>query len=109
MKNVTRIALAWELFEQEVPKLHIARDLNIGRATIYRWLNGIQKKGDLEAFNEQAFIEAFNRSLRKEYLGWVKYQPKEIPTLTKEVENWLDYYHTRRPHLSLAMRPPLGN
>lgn len=58
--------------------------------------------------NEQAFIEAFNRSLRKECLGWVKYQPREIPMLTKEVEDWLNYYHTKRPHLSLGMRPPLG-
>lgn len=57
--------------------------------------------------NEQAFIEAFNRSLRKECLGWAKYQPKEIPALTKELNDWLNYYHTKRPHLSLGMRPPL--
>ena len=57
--------------------------------------------------NEQAFIEAFNRSLRKECLGWAKYKPEDIPTLTKELNDWLNYYHTRRPHLSLGMRPPL--
>lgn len=57
--------------------------------------------------NEQAFIEAFNRSLRKECLGWTKYQPEDIPILTKELNDWLNYYHTRRPHLSLGMRPPL--
>jgi IS30 family transposase len=284
MENIAKIALAWELSGQAVPKVHIARELNIGRATVYRWLNGIQQKeGNLEAFidsylgtkkgsrqkrkvggllkkiiykireenkhccgqkieyflkedygislgtttiykilgekytlrtkwqknqkrgpvpqatkpreviqmdtvdfgdifafsgidiftkeadvvlrpsltshdglifletamkrrfdlfvdliqtdggpefedefltavvkytkehriarpykkNEQAFIEAFNRSLRKECLGWVKYQPREIPMLTKEVEDWLNYYHTKRPHLSLGMRPPL--
>lgn len=59
--------------------------------------------------NEQAFIEAFNRSLRKECLGWGKYKPGDIPMLTKEVEDYLNYYHTRRPHLSLGMRPPLGS
>lgn len=59
--------------------------------------------------NEQAFIETFNRSLRKECLGWSKYKPKEIPMLTREVEDWLNYYHTRRPHLSLGMRPPLAS
>ena len=37
--------------------------------------------------NEQAFIEAFNRSLRRECLGWAKYQPKEIPALTKELND----------------------
>jgi len=57
--------------------------------------------------NEQAFIESFNRSLRKECLGWSKYKKEDIPVLTKEVEDWLNYYHTRRPHLSLGMRPPL--
>lgn len=58
--------------------------------------------------NDQAYIEAFNRSLRKECLGWCKYKPEEIiPMLTKEVEDWLNYYHTRRPHLSLGMRSPL--
>lgn len=59
--------------------------------------------------NEQAFIEAFNRSLRKECLGWSKYKKKDIPALTREVDDWLVYYHTRRPHLSLGMRPPLGD
>jgi transposase InsO family protein len=24
------------------------------------------------------------------------------------VENWLQYYHYVRPHISLGMRPPLG-
>lgn len=57
--------------------------------------------------NEQAFIESFNRSLRKECLGWSKYKKEEIPVLTREVEEWLNYYHNRRPHLSLGMRPPL--
>lgn len=59
--------------------------------------------------NEQAFIESFNRSLRKECLGWIKYKPKDLPMLTKEVEEYLQYYHYERPHLSLGMRPPLGN
>lgn len=282
MRNITKIALAWELTEQEVVKLHIAKKLGIGRATLYRWLTGIKEAGDLELFidqylaakkgprkkrkvdgllkariwslreeyrnccgqkiqyflkedygldlgikaiykilgekytlrtrwkknqkrgpvleavkprevvqmdtvdfgevfafsgidiftreadvilrpsltsydgliflqtcmkrrfdnfveiiqtdggaefedefsqyvlqyakrhriarpykkNEQAFIEAFNRSLRKECLGWGKYKAKEIPVLTKEVEDYLEYYHNVRPHLSLGMRSP---
>jgi len=57
--------------------------------------------------NEQAYIESFNRSLRKECLGWSKYKTKDLPILTKEVEDYLQYYHTKRPHLSLGMRPPL--
>ena len=58
--------------------------------------------------NEQSYIESFNRSLRKECLGWDKYQVSEIPALTSWVEEWLQYYHYERPHISLGMRPPLG-
>lgn len=57
--------------------------------------------------NEQSYIESFNRSLRKECLGWSKYQASEIPELTLLVEEWLRYYHYVRPHLSLGMKPPL--
>ncbi len=57
--------------------------------------------------NEQSYIESFNRSLRKECLGWSKYKRKQIPNLTTEVNNWLVYYHYRRPHIGLGMRPPL--
>lgn len=58
--------------------------------------------------NEQSFIESFNRSLRKECLGWDKYSAFEIPQLTLQLEDWLRYYHYERPHISLGMRPPLG-
>lgn len=57
--------------------------------------------------NEQSFIESFNRSLRRECLGWAKYRPTQIPQLTLELEQWLHYYHFQRPHLSLGMRTPL--
>jgi transposase InsO family protein len=57
--------------------------------------------------NEQAFIESFNRSLRKECLGWAKYKTSEIPQLSLLLDDWLRYYHYKRPHISLNMRPPL--
>lgn len=59
--------------------------------------------------NEQAFIESFNRSLRKECLGWAKYKASQIPQLALQVEDWLRIYHYERPHISLNMRPPLLN
>jgi len=57
--------------------------------------------------NEQSYIESFNRSLRKECLGWAKYKTSEIPQLSLLLEDWLRYYHYERPHISLNMRPPL--
>jgi len=56
--------------------------------------------------NEQSYIESFNRSLRKECLGWSKYKPQDIPALEKEVTDYLMYYHTKRPHMSLNMMTP---
>lgn len=56
--------------------------------------------------NEQSYIESFNRSLRKECLGWGTYYPKDIPILEQELKEYLVYYHTRRPHLSLKLKTP---
>lgn len=56
--------------------------------------------------NEQSFIESFNRTLRKECLGWGNFYPKDIPVLEKELTDYLTYYHTRRAHLSLDMKTP---
>jgi transposase len=58
--------------------------------------------------NEQAHIESFNRTVRKECLGWGKYTSDELPSLTNEVEAFLWRYHYHRPHLSFKpMRTPL--
>ena len=58
--------------------------------------------------NEQAHIESFNRTLRKECLGWSHYKPTQIPLLQERVEAFLQRYHYHRPHLAFVpMRPPL--
>lgn len=56
--------------------------------------------------NEQSYIESFNRSLRKECLGWAKYKQNDIPNLEKELNDYLVYYHNKRPHMSLNMMTP---
>lgn len=56
--------------------------------------------------NEQSYIESFNRSLRKECLGWGNFHPKQIPTLEKELTEYLVYYHTKRRHMGINMRTP---
>ena len=57
--------------------------------------------------NEQSYIESFNRTVRKECLGWSKYNPNQIPKLTQLVNQFLDRYHYHRPHLGLGLKPPL--
>lgn len=59
--------------------------------------------------NEQAHIESFNRTLRKECLGWSKYKPSQMKDLQERVECFLQRYHYHRPHLAFEpMRPPLN-
>lgn len=58
--------------------------------------------------NEQSYIESFNRTLRSECLGWLKYQPHDLSRLTPRVEEFLERYHFHRPHLAFEpLRPPL--
>lgn len=56
--------------------------------------------------NEQAFIERFNGILRKECLGYLKYKKTDIRQVQERVDEYLDYYHNKRPHLSLDMKTP---
>jgi len=56
--------------------------------------------------NEQAFIERFNGILRKECLGYLQYRKKDLRQVQKRVDDYLEYYHTKRPHLSLNMKTP---
>ncbi len=57
--------------------------------------------------NEQSYIESFNRTVRKECLGWSKYRVNQIPQLTLIVDEFLNRYHYHRPHIGLGMKPPL--
>ena len=57
--------------------------------------------------NEQAFIESFNRTVRKECLGWNRYNLQDLPNCLQLVEQFLLRYHYRRLHLALGLQPPL--
>ncbi len=57
--------------------------------------------------NEQSYIESFNRTVRKECLGWHSYRADELQECTEMVESFLKRYHYHRPHLGLGMRTPL--
>lgn len=56
--------------------------------------------------NEQAFIERFNGILRKECLGYTKYRKQDKEMVQEMVNEYLQYYHEQRPHMSLNMQTP---
>ncbi len=56
--------------------------------------------------NEQSYIESFNRTLRKECLGWADYKVSDLPRIQTQVNEFLDFYNNRRPHLSLNLLAP---
>ena len=56
--------------------------------------------------NEQAYIESFNRTLRKECLGWMKYRKKDLPAIQAKVNAFIEFYNNDRPHLSLNLLSP---
>lgn len=59
--------------------------------------------------NEQSFIESFNKTVRKECLGWTKYPTSDLSRLVPIVDAFLNRYHYHRPHINLGMKPPLSN
>ncbi len=67
----------------------------------------VEKTGSLHRFarpyrkNDQAFIENFNRSLRKECLGWGKYKKEEKADVQKMVDEYLQRFINRRWHMGL--------
>ena len=58
--------------------------------------------------NEQSFIESFNRTIRKECLGWITYKTNQLVDATEMIESFLNRYHYHRPHMGLGMKPPLN-
>lgn len=56
--------------------------------------------------NENAYVESFIRTLRKECVGWITYRRKEKAELQGMLTRYLLHYHTERPHLSLRMLSP---
>ena len=71
----------------------------------YRFADRLRRASPYKK-NEQSYIESFNRSLRKECLGWIKYKQRQIVDLNQELENYLLWYHKVRPHMSLNMQTP---
>lgn len=56
--------------------------------------------------NDQAFIECFNGTLRREEFGRTPFKASDLALAQQRADAFLDYYHHRRPHLALGMKTP---
>ena len=56
MSNLTLIPLAWEQYQQGIPKVQIGRWLRRHRETIHLWIKDTQKQGLLP------FLEAYQQA-----------------------------------------------
>jgi transposase InsO family protein len=56
--------------------------------------------------NDQAFIECFNGTLRREEFGRTPFKASDLALVQQRADDFLDYYHHQRPHLALGMKTP---
>lgn len=56
--------------------------------------------------NDQAFIECFNGTLRREEFGRTPFKRSDLALAQRRADEYLAYYHSQRPHLALGMRTP---
>lgn len=56
--------------------------------------------------NENAFVESLNHTLRKECVGWTKYKKQDKFQLQQALDEYLKFYHEKRPHMGLNMLTP---
>lgn len=60
VNQLTKITIAWELFESGIPKSHIASKLGLNRETVHLWIKGILELGLLE------FLDQYTNSKKGE-------------------------------------------
>lgn len=78
VNQITKITLAWELWENDVNKSHIAHRLEVNRETVRIWLKGISE------FGLSGFLERYLSSKKGE---------REKRKIDPQIKNWI--WHIR--------------
>lgn len=63
--NLTKITIAWEMYESGIPKAHIASKLRLTRETVHIWIKAIQECGLLEFLDKYTNAKKGSREKRK--------------------------------------------
>src|SRR3990167_11365925 len=63
--NLTKITIAWEMYESGIPKTHIASKLQVNRETVHIWIKEIAEVGLLEFLDQYTQAKKGERSKRK--------------------------------------------
>lgn len=58
--------------------------------------------------NDQAFIDCFNATLRRDELGKPKFRLNQLTEIQQVADKFKIYYHYKRPHMALYMQTPLA-
>lgn len=60
----------------------------------------------LQRPNDNAHIERFNRTIQTECVGYYWRRSVPLPRLQAKMDEYLDFYNTKRVHLGIQMRTP---
>ncbi|MFH0937075.1 MAG: hypothetical protein V1808_02185 [Candidatus Daviesbacteria bacterium] len=104
MLNLTKITLAWELYESGILKSHIASKLGVQRETIHLWIGGIEEYGLLEFLDHYTKAKKGPRVKRQVdpiLKRWVwKIREREMDCCGQKIKYFLEKEYSISPAVS---------
>ena len=102
--NITKITLAWELYEAGIPKSHIASRLGMQRETVHLWIKGILEYGLVEFMDRYSKAKKGPRIKRQVdpiLKRWVwEIREREMDCCGQKIIYFLEKEHGVSPALS---------
>src|SRR3989344_898598 len=104
MQNITKITLAWELYEEGVLKGDISKRLEVNRDTIRLWLKGITEYGLLSFLDQYTNAkkgERERRQINPVIKRWIwDIREREMDCCGQKIQYFLEKEHSIKPAVS---------
>ncbi|OGH30881.1 MAG: hypothetical protein A3J69_00615 [Candidatus Levybacteria bacterium RIFCSPHIGHO2_02_FULL_42_12] len=104
VKQITKIVLAWELFEQGIPKSHIASQVGVHRETVGIWITGIVEQGlkeFIDAYENAKKGERTKRQVDPTLKRWIwKIREREKDCCGQKIQYFLEKDYGVKPAVS---------